>query len=71
MILLQPAPCFIAPILKFKPSLLIDYSLQNTRKLTQFDINGNFIMDLIWAGGSWRISEQVQWLFCRYSSIIS
>ena len=50
----------IAPILKFKPSLLIDYSLQNTRKLTQFDINGNFIIaDLIWAGGSWRISEQV------------
>jgi type IX secretion system PorP/SprF family membrane protein len=50
----------IAPILKFKPSVLIDYSLQNTRKLTQFDINGNFIIaDLIWAGGSWRVSEQV------------
>jgi len=50
----------IAPILKFKPSVLIDYSLQNTKKLTQFDINGNFIIaDLIWAGGSWRISEQV------------
>lgn len=50
----------VAPILKFKPSILIDYSLQDTRKLTQFDINGNFIIaDLIWAGGSWRISEQV------------
>jgi type IX secretion system PorP/SprF family membrane protein len=50
----------IAPILKFKPSVLIDYSLQNTRKLTQFDINGNFIIaDLIWAGGSYRFSEQV------------
>jgi type IX secretion system PorP/SprF family membrane protein len=50
----------ISPILKFKPSLLIDYSLQNTRKLTQFDINGNFIIaDMIWAGGSYRISEQV------------
>lgn len=50
----------IAPILKFKPSVLIDYSLQNTRKLTQLDINGNFIIaDLIWAGGSWRVSEQV------------
>jgi type IX secretion system PorP/SprF family membrane protein len=46
--------------LKFKPSLLVDYSLQNTRKLTQLDINGNFIIaDLIWIGGSWRVSEQV------------
>lgn len=45
---------------KFKPSLLIDYSLQNTKKLTQFDINGNFIIaDLIWLGGSWRTSEEV------------
>jgi len=44
---------------KFKPSLLIDYSLQNTKKLTQFDINGNFILgDLIWLGGSWRITEE-------------
>jgi type IX secretion system PorP/SprF family membrane protein len=50
----------IAPVLKFKPSVLIDYSLQNTRKLSQLDINGNFIIaDLIWAGGSWRVSEQV------------
>jgi len=46
--------------LKFKPSVLIDYSLQNTKKLTQFDINGNFILgDLIWLGGSWRTSEEV------------
>ncbi|MEI6049787.1 MAG: type IX secretion system membrane protein PorP/SprF [Bacteroidota bacterium] len=45
---------------KFKPSLLINYSLQNTKKLTQFDINGNFILaDLIWVGCSWRTSEQV------------
>lgn len=45
---------------KFKPSLLIDYSLQKTKKLTQFDINGNFILaDLIWLGGSWRTSEEV------------
>ncbi len=50
----------IAPILKFKPSILVDYSLQNTRKLTQLDLNGNFIIaDLVWAGGSWRVSEQV------------
>jgi type IX secretion system PorP/SprF family membrane protein len=45
---------------KFKPSVLVDYSLQNTRKLTQLDINGNFIIaDLFWVGGSWRVSEQV------------
>lgn len=45
---------------KFKPSVLIDYSLQKTKKLTQFDINGNFILgDLLWIGGSWRTSEEV------------
>jgi type IX secretion system PorP/SprF family membrane protein len=45
---------------KFKPSVLIDYSLENTKGLTQFDINGNFIIgDLIWVGGSWRTSEEV------------
>ena len=39
----------ISPVLKFKPSFLIDYSLNNTKKLAQFDINGNFIIgDLIW-----------------------
>lgn len=49
-----------SPLFKFKPSVLIDYSLQNTKKLTQFDINGNFILaDLIWLGGSWRTSEEV------------
>jgi type IX secretion system PorP/SprF family membrane protein len=47
-------------LLKFKPSLLIHYSLQNTKKLTQLDINGNFILaDLIWLGCSWRTSEEV------------
>jgi type IX secretion system PorP/SprF family membrane protein len=50
----------ISSVLKFKPSLLIDYSLATTRKLTQFDINGNLIIaDLIWAGASYRISEKV------------
>jgi len=50
----------ISPVLKFKPSFLIDYSLDNTKKLAQFDINGNFIIgDLIWAGASYRISEKV------------
>jgi len=45
---------------KFKPSVMIDYSLESTKKLTQFDINGNFIFgDLIWLGGSWRTSEEV------------
>ncbi len=45
---------------RFKPSLLLDYSLQETKKLTQLDINGNFILaDLIWIGGSWRTSEEV------------
>lgn len=50
----------ITPILKFKPSILIDYSFGDAEKLRQVDINGNFIIaDLIWAGGSWRVSEQV------------
>lgn len=45
---------------KFKPSVLVDYSLQSTKKLTQLDINGNFILaDLVWLGGSWRTSEEV------------
>ena len=40
--------------------MLVDYSLQSTKKLTQLDINGNFILaDMIWLGGSWRTSEQV------------
>jgi type IX secretion system PorP/SprF family membrane protein len=47
-------------VFKFKPSVLVDYSLEKTKKLTQLDINGNFIIgDLIWIGGSWRTSEQV------------
>ena len=45
---------------KFKPSILINYSLQDTKKLAQLDINGNFILgDLIWVGGSWRTTEEV------------
>lgn len=49
-----------SPVFKFKPSVLIDYSLQKTKKLTQFDLNGNFIIsDLLWIGGSWRTSEEV------------
>lgn len=46
--------------LKFKPSFLLDYSLQNAKKINQFDINGNFILaDMIWIGGSWRTTEEV------------
>jgi type IX secretion system PorP/SprF family membrane protein len=49
-----------SPNFKFKPSVLVDYSLQETKKLTQLEINGNFIIaDLIWVGGSWRTSEEV------------
>lgn len=49
-----------SPGFKFKPSMLIDYSLQKTKKLTQLDISGNFIIaDLLWIGGSWRTTEQV------------
>ena len=49
-----------SPAVKFKPSVLIDYSLEKTKKLTQLDINANVIIgDLIWIGGSWRTSEQV------------
>jgi type IX secretion system PorP/SprF family membrane protein len=50
----------ISPFLKFKPSMLMDYSLKNAKKINQFDINGNFILaDLIWIGGSWRTTEKV------------
>lgn len=50
----------LSPLLKLKPSFLIDYSLQSTKRLTQFDINSNLILaDLIWLGASWRTSEQV------------
>ncbi len=45
---------------KFKPSVLLDYSLDGSTKLTQFDINGNFILgDILWIGGSWRTTEKV------------
>jgi type IX secretion system PorP/SprF family membrane protein len=50
----------LSDALKFKPSVLIDYSLDKTKRMTQLDINGNLIIgDLIWLGGSWRTSEQV------------
>jgi type IX secretion system PorP/SprF family membrane protein len=49
-----------SPFFKFKPSFLVNYSLQDTKKLNQLDINGNFILaDLIWIGGSYRTTEEV------------
>jgi type IX secretion system PorP/SprF family membrane protein len=46
--------------LKFKPSMLVDYSLKESTKLIQLDINGNFILaDMLWLGGSWRTTEKV------------
>jgi type IX secretion system PorP/SprF family membrane protein len=47
-------------VFKFKPSVLLDYSMHDTKHINQFDINGNFIFaDFIWAGASWRTTEQV------------
>lgn len=49
-----------SPVFKFKPSVLVDYSLQSSQKLNQFDINGNLILgDILWIGGSWRTTEEV------------
>lgn len=45
---------------RFKPSVLIDYSMDNTIGIKQLDLNGNIILaDLIWIGGSWRTTEEV------------
>ncbi|HLN55082.1 MAG TPA: PorP/SprF family type IX secretion system membrane protein [Bacteroidales bacterium] len=47
-------------LIKFKPSILVDYSLRDPKGIRQLDINGNLIIgDLIWVGGSWRTSEEV------------
>jgi len=49
----------ISKALRFKPSVLIDYSLDKTKGM-RIDINGNFIIyDFVWVGGSWRTSEKV------------
>lgn len=46
--------------LKFKPSMLVNYSFEETKKLMQLDLNGNFILgDLLWVGSSWRTTEKV------------
>lgn len=50
----------VTPGLRFKPSALLDYSMEKTRRLSQLDLTGNFIIgDLIWAGLSYRVTEKV------------
>jgi type IX secretion system PorP/SprF family membrane protein len=50
----------ISKNVKFKPSVLIDYSLDPAKKLNQLDLNANFILsDIIWLGMSWRTTEEV------------
>jgi type IX secretion system PorP/SprF family membrane protein len=50
----------LSDLFKFKPSVLVNYSLDEAKKLNQLDINGNFILaDVIWVGGSWRTTEKV------------
>ena len=44
---------------KFKPSFLLHYSLDESKKTKQFDISGNFIFgEIFWIGGSWRTNEK-------------
>jgi type IX secretion system PorP/SprF family membrane protein len=50
----------LSEFLKLKPSVLVDYSLQKTKKISQLDISCNFIIgDIFWIGGSWRTNEEV------------
>jgi hypothetical protein len=50
----------ISPLFRFKPSFLVNYSFNDTKKLNQFDINGNLIIaDIVWVGVSYRTTEQV------------
>jgi len=49
----------INDIIMFKPSFLLHYSLDKSKRVKQFDISGNFIFaDMIWAGVSWRTNEK-------------
>ncbi len=46
--------------LKFKPSMLLNYSFQEAKKLSQLDLNGNLILaDMLWLGSSYRTTEKV------------
>jgi len=45
---------------RFKPSVLLDYSMAEVNGIKQLDLNGNIILaDLVWVGGSWRTTEKV------------
>ena len=45
--------------IKLKPSFLLQYSLDKSKKVKQFDISGNLIIsDLVWVGASWRTNEK-------------
>jgi type IX secretion system PorP/SprF family membrane protein len=47
-------------LLKIKPSFLANISPDKGKKVSQFDLNANFIIaDLVWLGASYRLSEQV------------
>lgn len=47
-------------VLRFKPSVMLDYSMSNGGGIKQLDMSGNFIIaDLLWIGGSWRTTEEV------------
>jgi type IX secretion system PorP/SprF family membrane protein len=44
---------------KFKPSVFVDYPVQDGKNM-RIDLNGNFIInDFLWLGGSWRTTEEV------------
>jgi type IX secretion system PorP/SprF family membrane protein len=59
VILTAGALISFSPAFKFKPSVLVDYPVQKTKKM-RIDLNGNFIIyDFVWIGGSWRTSEEV------------
>jgi type IX secretion system PorP/SprF family membrane protein len=49
---------FFNGFFRIKPSLLLDYSFQKSKPF-EIDLNSNFIFaDLIWVGGSYRLSEK-------------
>lgn len=50
----------LSDILKLKPSFMANISADPGRKISQLDLNMNFIIaDLVWLGASYRTSEQV------------
>ena len=46
-------------LIKLKPSFLIQYSFDKSKKVKQFDISSNVIFaDMVWVGASWRTNEK-------------